>query len=129
MWHLPDTPEYRERFGLPPLVTLNDGHGTKIVGFERWLRSRRYSDNTVKVYAQALKSFLLYHNDKPVADITGADIIWYNNDFILKHKLSSSYQNQVVNAIKLFFSTQENRKLDPELILLLITLFILFSTE
>jgi len=116
VWHLPDTPAYRERFGLAPLVMLNDGHKKSILEFERWLRSRRYSDNTVKVYAEALKSFLLYHNDKLVAEITGADIIGYNNDFILKHELSSSYQNQVVNAIKLFFSTQENRKLDPELI-------------
>ncbi len=51
-----------------------------------------------------------------MADITGAGVIGYNNDFILKNELSSSYQNQVVNAIKLFFSTQENRRLDPELI-------------
>jgi len=54
-WHLPDTPEYRERFGLPPIVVLNEAHQRSIQGFEQWLRSRRYSDNTVKVYAEALK--------------------------------------------------------------------------
>ena len=31
------------------------------------------------------------------------DFIAYNNDYILKNKFSSSYQNQIVNAIKLFF--------------------------
>lgn len=116
VWHLPDTPAYRERFKLPPLILLSEAHHRSIQTFEQWLCSRRYSDNTMKVYAEALKSFLLYHNDKAVTEITGADIIRYNNDFILKNNLSSSYQNQVVNAIKLFFSTQENRKLDPELI-------------
>lgn len=116
VWHLPDTPEYRERFGLPPLVVLNEAHKKSIEGFERWLRSRRYSENTVKVYADALKSFLLFFNAKPVEEIQTEDVVGYNNEYILKNKLSSSYQNQIVNAIKLFFRTQTNRKLEPDLV-------------
>jgi len=34
----------------------------------------------------------------------------------IKHKLSSYFQNQVVNALKLFFQVVENRLLDPRLI-------------
>ena len=39
-------------------------------------------------------------------------MIAYNNDYILKNKFSSSYQNQIVNAIKLFFSTILNTKIE-----------------
>lgn len=116
VWHLPDTPAYRVRFGIAPAVVLNENHKQSILKFERWLRSRRYSENTVKVYAEALKSFLLFYNDKKAEEIQTDDVVRYNNEYILKNNLSSSYQNQVVNAIKLFFSTQGNRKLDPELI-------------
>jgi integrase/recombinase XerD len=116
VWHLPDTPAYRERFGLAPLVILNEAHQKRIVEFQNWLRSRRYSENTVKVYAEALKSFLFFFNTKRVEEIHTEDVIRYNNEFILKNNLSASYQNQIVNAIKLFFSNIENRKLDPALV-------------
>lgn len=116
VWHLPDTPAYRERFGLPPAVMLNEAHKSSIQTFGEWLRSRRYSENTVKVYTDALKSFLLFYNDRPVEQIRESDVVRYNNEYILKNRLSSSYQNQIVNAIKLFFRTQEDCKLNPDLV-------------
>jgi integrase/recombinase XerD len=88
----------------------------KIQTFVKWLRSRRYSENTVKVYTEALKSFLLFYNEKPIEQIHESDVIHFNNEYILKNRLSSSYQNQMVNAIKLFFRTQENCKLNPDLV-------------
>jgi integrase/recombinase XerD len=51
-----------------------------------------------------------------VADISDRDIIIFNNDVIIKNNFSSSYQNQIVNAVKLFFRTIDNKKLDPEII-------------
>ncbi len=116
VWHLPDTRAYRERFGMPQTIILDEAHNEKIKVFEEWLRSRRYSENTVKVYTDALKSFLLFCTGKPVEHIQESDVIRYNNEYILKNELSSSYQNQVVNAIKLFFRTQENCNLSPDLV-------------
>ncbi|GBL34750.1 putative integrase/recombinase y4qK [Filimonas sp.] len=58
----------------------------------------------------------MFYNEKSVREITGEDIIVYNNDHILKNHLSSSYQHQIVNAIKIFFRTLDNKNLDPELI-------------
>ena len=63
-----------------------------------------------------MELFLKYFNDKVLSDITNEDVILFNNNYILKNKLSASYQNQVVNAIKLFFSKIENKSIDPELI-------------
>jgi integrase/recombinase XerD len=65
--------------------------------------SKRYSPNTINTYCEALKSFLIFCNTKAVRDITNDDVILYNNNYILKNNLSSSYQNQIVNAIKLYF--------------------------
>ncbi len=69
------------------------------------MRSKRYSESTVGTYSEALKSFLLFYREKAVVEITNEDVVIYNNDFILKNNLSASYQNQIVNAIKLFFQT------------------------
>ncbi|MBL0287451.1 MAG: phage integrase N-terminal SAM-like domain-containing protein [Bacteroidetes bacterium] len=62
---------------------------------EYWLKSKRYSANTIKTYIEALKSFLLFYNSKPIEEITNEDIIIYNNDFILKNKLSASYKTKL----------------------------------
>jgi len=39
-------------------------------------------------------------------------VIIYNNEFILKNNLSASYQNQIVNALKLFFKICRETKIE-----------------
>lgn len=118
MWHLPDTEEYRIRFRLTPReASLPSGEGMlAIQQFTHYLRSKRYSENTLKTYTDALRSFLVFYKNKPICNITNEDVIIYNNDYIIKNRLSASFQNQIVNAIKLFFRTIENKNIDPELI-------------
>jgi integrase/recombinase XerD len=117
-WHVPDTEEHRIQFKLPSksIGQLTTEVLAKVEQYKRWMRSRRYSDSTVKTYTEALLSFLKFYWSKPVADISNEDIIRFNNEFILENKLSSSYQNQIVNAIKLFFSKIENSKINVELV-------------
>lgn len=88
----------------------------KISQFKDWLNSRRYSPNTVKTYTEALRTFLRFYNNKPLNEINNQDLIKFNNEYILKNGYSSSFQNQVVNAIKLFFKKIENTQLEIELI-------------
>ena len=113
-WHLPDNDTNRNYFGLPLLATLspNEEGQKSLLTFKNWLRSKRYSENTIRTYLDAMKSFLVFHNTKSVADLTNDDVIQYNNDYILRHNLSASYQNQIVNAIKLFFKTVQDKKID-----------------
>ena len=105
VWHLPDTEENRKRFKIAPCSNyLPSEEGiAQIEKFKHWLRSKRYSESTLKTYSEALKSFLIFCNTKAIKNITNDDVIGYNNEYILKNNLSSSYQNQLVNAIKLFF--------------------------
>jgi integrase/recombinase XerD len=115
-WHLPDTDENRERFKLPPRFVQNPEHTQKIDNFKRWLESKRYAERTIQSYTDALKSFLAFYNEKAIAAFDSQDLITYNNDYILKNKLSSSFQNQIVNAIKLFFKSIEHQHINPELL-------------
>ncbi|MEO8515271.1 MAG: tyrosine-type recombinase/integrase [Flavobacterium sp.] len=118
LWHIPDTEANRIRFKLKTIVENSPSEeGILAIGrFTSYLKSKRYSENTIKTYVEALKSFLIFYREKTLENITNEDVIIYNNEFILKNKLSSSYQNQIVNSIKLFFRTIKNRKIDPELI-------------
>ena len=112
-WHLPDTDENRVRFKLVPKShTIPSEEGIlQIEKFKLWMRSKRYSESTITTYSEALKSFLIFYREKPVAAITNEDVIVYNNEYILKNNLSASYQNQTVNAIKLFFQTIRETKM------------------
>lgn len=115
-WHLPDTDQYRERFKLPPRFVQNPIHTQKIEEFEQWMRSKRLSESTVNTYSEALKTFLAYYNEKAIEEIDNHDLIRFNNDYILQKGLSSSYQNQLVNGVKKFYTTIEHRKMDVSLI-------------
>ena len=114
VWHLPDTAENRIRFRLPPASDFLPSEDAilKIEKFKQWLCSKRYSENTIKTYSEALRKFMLFYREKPISEITNEDVIIYNNNYILKNNLSASYQNQIVNAIKLFFRTIRDTKIE-----------------
>ncbi len=98
------------------LGALSEEGELKLNEFTLWLKSRRYSNNTIDTYTDSLKTFLRYCNAKAICEISNEDLIAFNNDYILFNKLSASYQNQVVNAVKLFFRTVELKILQPNLI-------------
>jgi integrase/recombinase XerD len=115
-WHLPDTEENRLRFKISPIShSLPSTEGIEnILKFKQWLLSKRYSKNTITTYSEALKSFLVFYREKPISEITNEDVIIYNNDYILKNNLSASYQNQITNAIKLYFKTIRDTKIEVD---------------
>jgi len=115
-WHLPDTPDNRIRFKIESDENKLSGKTEDIHQFTLWLQSKRYGNNTVKTYVNALKTFLTFFQHKSISEINNNDVIVFNNDFLLKNGLSSSYQNQVVNALKLFFKTQSSIRIDANLI-------------
>lgn len=113
MWHIPDNEENRIRFKIPlhqQTVPSEEGIAA-IEKFKQWLLSKRYSPSTIKTYSESLKSFLIFYREKAIAEISNEDVIIYNNEYILKNNLSASYQNQIVNAIKLFFQTIRETKM------------------
>ncbi len=98
------------------LPALTEAQQKDIKTYIRYLKSKRYSENTIKTYSDAIKLFLRYFHFKNTDEISNEDIIAFNNDYILANRYSSSYQNQFVNAVKLFFAKIQNKQLNPELI-------------
>jgi integrase/recombinase XerD len=122
-WHVADNNYYRLLFDIelpePTYIpkenkVFAEGATEKIEELIRWMRSKRYSENTIGTYTDCLKTFLTYFNHKNILDITNQDVIDYNNDYVIKHNYSASYQNQTVNALKLFFRVVKGATIETE---------------
>jgi integrase/recombinase XerD len=98
----------------PKRNKITDKDREKIQRFTDWMRSKRYSQNTIKTYIQAICTFLSFFEEKEAECITNEDVVTFNNAYIIKRGYSFSYQNQIVNALKLFFAQIENYTIDLE---------------
>lgn len=98
------------------LQNLNEDAQLKLINFKKWLLARRYSDSTIKTYTESIEIFFRFYSQKKVNEINNVDIINFNNDYILAKNLSSSFQNQITNALKLFYKIVENQQLNIQMI-------------
>jgi integrase/recombinase XerD len=87
-----------------------------IHAFARSMRSDRYSTNTVKTYVDSLRTFIRFVQPKDLKEISEEDVILFNNEYILSNNYSASFQNQVVNAIRLFYGRIYHHKMNLDLI-------------
>ena len=101
------------------LPTLMNTGESSLIAFERWLVQKRYSKSTQATYIEAARLFLRFWQlagKKELKAFTSEDINAFNHDYIVANGYSRSYQNQVVNALKLFFKTVEGLQLSPDAI-------------
>lgn len=92
----------------------NDSIYDKFIdSFKIYLEQRRYSSNTINTYCQIIQKFLSW-TGKPIEEISQDDLIRFNHKKIIGEKLSGSYQNQLINAVKLFFERMEHRSMEIE---------------
>lgn len=92
----------------------NPEHEEHVKTFQTFLQSKRFADNTVKSYTSAIRIFLNFYWDKDVSELNEDHLIRFDHEYILAKRLSSSLQNQVINAIKKFFLIVENRRMDVQ---------------
>lgn len=89
----------------------------QVIGqYSAYLTSRRYSPSTVKTYVDSLSTFLRYVQPSDLSEVNEQDIIRFNNEYILANNFSSSYQNQVINALKLFYGRIYHTQLDLDIV-------------
>lgn len=67
------------------------------------LIQKRYSLNTQKIYCNYFKDFVLYFKSENLENITTKQINAYILELIKAKNISSSQQNQRINAIKFFY--------------------------
>jgi Site-specific recombinase XerD len=89
----------------------NDVNSKLLIQFSDYMKARRYSTNTIGSYVECVRIFLNYHSQKHYLEIDNNDVALFNRDYILKQKLSATYQGQFINAIKLFYSKIPRKKL------------------
>ncbi len=109
----------RKKHQLKPidfLLPLNPDFEPVLDAFDRFLHSKRYSDRTVKVYRETLRVFFRFVQPTDLREVSNDDLIRFNNDYILKHGFSQSYQNQVVNAVKLFYGAMYQHRMELDLV-------------
>lgn len=82
---------------------------------EKHLGEMRYSGRTSESYLPLLTLFFKYYNDKDPLKITNREVTDFVNDFIIRNGYSSSYQNQMISAIKVFFKISGRKRLDVRL--------------
>ncbi len=107
-------PVYETTVILAELPLLGKENEREIAVFKQWMEHKRYSESTVKVYIQAIGTFLRFVKPKSSAEVTNDDMVHYVHRYMIPRKLSQSYQNQAVNAARLFFKTIQGSKLITE---------------
>jgi site-specific recombinase XerD len=86
--------------------------GLEITGW--FLDENRYSPRTRESYLAILDFFFRYFSPKEPSEITEEEISRFLYDFIIRLGYSASYQNQVVSAIKIYYSITGKGKVNPE---------------
>jgi len=76
------------------------------------MQQRRYSQNTIKTYSDVLKTFLKFISPKDISIITNDDLEEFCYHRIVRKGYSTSYQNQVINALKLYYGRFHSRYFD-----------------
>ena len=67
------------------------------------LKELRYSLNTEKTYKFALEDYLNYHHTIDIEKLNEGHIQSFLRHLVMERNVSSSYQNQAINAIKFYY--------------------------
>jgi len=86
----------------------------EVAYFAKWMEQRRYGKSTIKTYTESLRVFFHYYKDKDIEIINSDDVVDFNFNYIIQNGYSASYQNQVINAIKLFYKHRFHTGMDLE---------------
>jgi integrase/recombinase XerD len=67
------------------------------------LRELRYSDRTIRVYKTYFEEFINYYNREDIDSIDERQIINFLRYLVTERRVSTSIQNQAINAIKFYY--------------------------
>jgi integrase/recombinase XerD len=99
---------------IEQLPELDQARQEEIGAFKLWMEHKRYSSSTISTYIKAISTFLRFVMPKKSKEINNDDMILFVNHYMIPRKLSLSYQNQAVNAARLFFKTIKGSQIITE---------------
>lgn len=108
-WYVPDTPYYRNHFGLPAKTakdTLNQIHEVNKPALQQLTQSltlKGYSPNTIGTYRIEFAQLLSLLKEKPVESLTTDRLKKYFTYCLTTLKLSENTLHSRINAVKFYF--------------------------
>lgn len=106
----------REKKKVSPAIILPelDERGrADVIEFRRWMESHRFPETTVRTYSGMVATFLRFVSPKQASECNSDDLIRLVEEYILPMKLSHSYQNQMISAVKKFYGKIYKSVIDP----------------
>ena len=96
--------------------TLTSNANSAVKLLNSYLLEQRYSKHTIKTYLSQLEYFFKYCQPLEPADISNEDFRLFMEDHIIELGYSASFQNQVITAIKTYYSLIPESNFELELI-------------
>ena len=82
---------------------LNDDAIKALGDFERVLIVKRFSESTIRAYKKNFVVFLSKFMERDLKLVSKEEIEGFVYELIVKHKISESYQNQLINSVKAYY--------------------------
>ncbi len=82
--------------------------------FKDYMIRKRYSPRTIEAYSSLVSSFISVLKNNNPAGLTDDDIGRYITKFYVQAGHSRSYQNQAINALKMYYRTEFNREIGTQ---------------
>jgi site-specific recombinase XerD len=70
----------------------------------------RYSKNTIRIYRDCFTEFINFLSGKKLEEVKHSDILSYLRYLVEERCVSTSYQNQAINAVKFYFEKVQGGK-------------------
>jgi integrase/recombinase XerD len=100
--------------GLSELPELSEADTDDLIKFRKWMEHMRYGKSSINSYVSMVSRFLRFIKPLKAEDCGAGEMVRYVNDYIIPSKLSYTFQNQTVSALKLFFSEIYSKPLVAE---------------
>ncbi|MFD2724600.1 tyrosine-type recombinase/integrase [Hyunsoonleella rubra] len=95
--------EKRIAFKPVPSVALNDRALSALHDLEKALVLKQYSASSIRIYKKMFGVFLGKFMQRDLKTVNKEEIEGFIYELIQKNKISESYQNQIINAIKAYY--------------------------
>ena len=100
------------KIARPSLPEYSAETEAQIANLRLWMAHKRYSASSISSYTEAVRIFMGFIFPVKASEMVADDMVRFVNEYIIENKLSYSYQNQVINAMKLFLKEIIHSRLD-----------------
>lgn len=91
---------------------INAESSESLQKFKNYMVARSFSKSTINTYYNMVQSFLGFFSEKSAEHISNDDAESYLNDHVVGSNYSVSYQRQVISALKCFYATRFDVRLN-----------------